>query len=152
MSSDYDAIVVGGGHNGLVAAAYLARVGARTVVLERRYKTGGAATTEAPWADAPDMKVTRLSLRDEPHAADDHQLTSTRAPRLQGLPDGALLPGFPRRRVDQDLRRRRKAELRGDRKVVEARCRGDAEVGCLAERSRRRARAVAPDGSAEHRI
>ena len=60
--SDYDAIVVGGGHNGLVAAAYLARSGARTLVLEARPKTGGAATTEAPWPDAPEFKVTRLSL------------------------------------------------------------------------------------------
>jgi phytoene dehydrogenase-like protein len=61
MSSNYDAIVVGGGHNGLVAAAYLARTGARTVVLEGRHKTGGAATTESPWPDAPEFKVTRLS-------------------------------------------------------------------------------------------
>jgi phytoene dehydrogenase-like protein len=60
-SSNYDAIVVGGGHNGLVAAAYLARTGARTVVLESRHKTGGAATTETPWPDAPEFKVTRLS-------------------------------------------------------------------------------------------
>ena len=61
MTATYDAIVVGGGHNGLVAAAYLARSGARTVVLESRPKTGGAATTEAPWPDAPEFRVTRLS-------------------------------------------------------------------------------------------
>jgi phytoene dehydrogenase-like protein len=61
MAATYDAIVVGGGHNGLVAAAYLARSGARTVVLEGRHKTGGAATTEAPWPEAPQFKVTRLS-------------------------------------------------------------------------------------------
>jgi phytoene dehydrogenase-like protein len=61
MSATYDAIVVGGGHNGLVAGAYLARSGARTVVLEGRHKTGGAATTEAPWPDAPEFSVTRLS-------------------------------------------------------------------------------------------
>jgi phytoene dehydrogenase-like protein len=57
----YDAIVIGGGHNGLVAAAYLARGGAKTLVLEARQQPGGAATTEAPWPDAPQFKVTRLS-------------------------------------------------------------------------------------------
>jgi phytoene dehydrogenase-like protein len=60
-SNTYDAIVVGGGHNGLVAAAYLAKKGARTVVLEARHKTGGAADTMSPWPEAPDFKVTTLS-------------------------------------------------------------------------------------------
>jgi len=46
MSSAYDAIVVGGGHNGLVAAAYLARGGKRVLVLERRHVLGGAAVSE----------------------------------------------------------------------------------------------------------
>ena len=46
MGERYDAVVVGGGHNGLVAAAYLARAGLRTIVLERRHILGGAAVTE----------------------------------------------------------------------------------------------------------
>ncbi|MFQ5689510.1 MAG: phytoene desaturase family protein [Gemmatimonadota bacterium] len=42
----YDAIIVGGGHNGLINAAYLARAGLRVLVLERRHLVGGAAVTE----------------------------------------------------------------------------------------------------------
>jgi phytoene dehydrogenase-like protein len=45
-SESYDVIVVGGGHNGLVNAAYLAKSGLKTIVLERRYLVGGAAITE----------------------------------------------------------------------------------------------------------
>src|ERR1035438_9110496 len=45
-SGKYDAIVIGGGHNGLVNAAYLARAGKKVLVLERRHVLGGAACTE----------------------------------------------------------------------------------------------------------
>jgi phytoene dehydrogenase-like protein len=46
MTPAYDAIVIGGGHNGLVNAAYLARAGKRVLVLERRERVGGAAVSE----------------------------------------------------------------------------------------------------------
>jgi len=60
-SNVYDAIIIGGGHNGLTAGAYFARAGARTVVLEGRHKTGGAADTSAPFPDHPEINVTTYS-------------------------------------------------------------------------------------------
>ena len=47
----WDAVIVGGGHNGLTAAAYLARAGQSTLVLERRERLGGACTLERPFPD-----------------------------------------------------------------------------------------------------
>ncbi len=53
-SSHYDAIIIGGGHNGLVCAAYLAKAGRKVCVLERRHVLGGCASTEEIW---PGYKV-----------------------------------------------------------------------------------------------
>src|SRR5947209_8029708 len=46
MAAQFDAIIIGAGHNGLVTACYLARAGWKVLVLERRYVVGGACVTE----------------------------------------------------------------------------------------------------------
>ena len=58
VPAEYDAIIVGGGHNGLATAAYLGRAGLKTLVLERRDVLGGAAVSEHPW---PGYTVSTLS-------------------------------------------------------------------------------------------
>ncbi len=58
MPDRFDTVVIGGGHNGLVAAAYLAKAGARTLVLEQRGVVGGAAVTEEPW---PGYRISTFS-------------------------------------------------------------------------------------------
>ncbi|WP_069885867.1 phytoene desaturase family protein [Streptomyces luteocolor] len=56
----YDAVIVGGGHNGLVAAAYLARAGRSVLLLERLPGTGGAAVSSRPFAGV-DARLSRYS-------------------------------------------------------------------------------------------
>ena len=56
----YDAVIVGGGHNGLVAAAYLARAGRSVLVLERLGRTGGAAVSTRPFTGI-DARLSRYS-------------------------------------------------------------------------------------------
>ncbi len=58
MTSTYDAIIVGSGHNGLVCGAYLAKAGLKTLVLERRHLIGGASVTEE---FSPGFKGSRFS-------------------------------------------------------------------------------------------
>ncbi|XP_030096858.1 pyridine nucleotide-disulfide oxidoreductase domain-containing protein 2 isoform X2 [Serinus canaria] len=58
LQQEYDAVVIGAGHNGLVAAAYLQQAGLRTAVLEKRHVLGGAAVTEEI---VPGFKFSRAS-------------------------------------------------------------------------------------------
>lgn len=60
LSSGYDAVIVGGGHNGLAAAAYLARAGRSCLVLERRDELGGAAVSERSFPGV-DARLSRYS-------------------------------------------------------------------------------------------
>ncbi|MFB9519219.1 NAD(P)/FAD-dependent oxidoreductase [Streptomyces cremeus] len=60
IRSSYDVVIVGGGHNGLVAAAYLARAGRSVLLLERLDATGGAAVSARPFAGT-DARLSRYS-------------------------------------------------------------------------------------------
>ena len=91
--SSYDAILVGGGHNGLTAAAYLARAGLSTLVLERRPIVGGACVTEeiAPGCRASTTSYIASMLR--PEVIRDLELARH---GLKMVPcDPALLVPFP---------------------------------------------------------
>jgi phytoene dehydrogenase-like protein len=137
MAATYDAIVVGGGHNGLVAAAYLARSGARTLVLEGRHKTGGAATTEAPWPEAPEFKVTRLSyvmslmpptiISELGLARHGYQIYPM-GPYYQAFPDGGSIKLYA-----DDARRNHEEVARWSKKDADVMPRWDAWLAGLAE-------------------
>ena len=136
-AGSYDAIVVGGGHNGLVAGAYLARSGARTLVLEGRYKTGGAATTEAPWPDAPEFKVTRLSyvmsllpptiIKDLDLARHGYKIYPM-GPYYQAFPEGGSIKLYA-----DDARRNHEEVSKWSKKDADAMPRWDAWLAGLAD-------------------
>ena len=93
----YDAVVIGAGHNGLVAAAYLARAGQSVLVLERSDHVGGAAVSERPWPGV-DARLSRysylVSLLPQALAADLGLATELRRRAISSYsprPDGSGL-------------------------------------------------------------
>ncbi|HZP63926.1 MAG TPA: NAD(P)/FAD-dependent oxidoreductase [Terriglobales bacterium] len=112
-SSHYDVIVIGAGHNGLTAAAYLGGSGLRTLVLERRDIAGGCCVTEeiAPGCRASTTSYIASMLR--PEVIRDLELASHGLrmvpcdPALQvPFPDGQVVPWWAdRKRTVEELRR-----------------------------------------------
>jgi phytoene dehydrogenase-like protein len=136
-SNTYNAIVIGGGHNGLVAGAYLARAGARTVVLEGRHKVGGAADTMAPWPEAPEFKVTTLSyvmslmpdtiLHDLKLAQHGYKATPV-GPYFLPFPDGRAITSY-----DDDAQANYDSYAQFSTKDADAIVTWDAWIGGLAD-------------------
>ncbi len=109
-----DEVIIGGGHNGLTAAAYLARAGHRVLVLEARDRVGGAATTEETW---PGYRVSTAAYvvsllrpeieRDLELRRHGYQLLPRNPSSFTPLPDGRSLLLGP----DPELNRREVARL-----------------------------------------
>jgi len=114
MPGSYDIIIVGAGHNGLVAATYLARAGMRVLVLERRELVGGACVTEALW---PGFKVSTASyvnslfrpeiIRDLELGRHGFELLPRSPSSFTPFPDGRFLLMGP----DKDLTQRQVAQF-----------------------------------------
>lgn len=110
MANTYDAIVIGAGHNGLTAAAYLAKAGQRVLVLERRPVVGGSVVTEEIW---PGCRVDTVQhrgqlaadvVRDLNLAQHGLQMLNTHPGLFAPQPDGGALWLTPGRAAESIAR------------------------------------------------
>src|SRR5437879_11840529 len=107
MNGKYDAIVIGGGHNGLTNAAYLAKAGKKVLVLERRHLVGGAAVTEELYPGfkysvcSYGVRLSRPEVIRELRLPESDRETIAQEARLRPYPDGTnfALGGDPPRRA-----------------------------------------------------
>ena len=112
-TADYDAIVIGAGHNGLVSAAYLARAGLRTLLVEARSSVGGTASSEAFAGGTVNIcNCDHLTFRTTPVIDEldlaDHGLRYIDiepAQRNMAWDDGTAWSIYPRPRADHRLAR-----------------------------------------------
>ena len=116
-ATSYDAIVVGGGHNGLTNAAYLAKSGLRTLVLEQRHLRRRRGHHRGA---AAGVLVHHVLVRAEPAAARDRPRAQPGRARVPAADDAGRLPPDRRRRLPA-LRRRRRAERADDPAALAAR-------------------------------
>jgi phytoene dehydrogenase-like protein len=96
-TADYDAVIVGAGHNGLVCGAYLAKAGLRVCALERRHAIGGPAVTEEVWPGYRVSVASFIMTLLQPKVMLDLELQKfgleviELPPTLQPFPDGSRL-------------------------------------------------------------
>ena len=132
MPVTYDLIVIGGGHNGLVTAAYLARKGLKVLVLERREVLGGACVTEELW---PGYKVSTAAyvnsllrpeiIRDLELKRHGFEMLPRNPSSFTPFPDGRSLLLGPDKAHDPS----RGLQVLGEGRGRAAEVRGDAGAG-----------------------